>query len=145
MKLSELLILTDTDTTIGFLAQDAERLHYTKDRSDKRPYLTALPSLRELKRRVRIPRKLRPRVRHSRKTTFIFPNGRSFRIVRDPRHLLLLRRLGWAYSTSANPSGAPYDEAWARSVADLVVEPLGRPGAPSRILKLGKRRIRKIR
>ena len=137
--------VSDTDTTVGLLSQEAGRLHRAKNRSGRRPYLTALPSLRELKGRARTPREYRNRVRRSRKTTFIFPNRRSFRVVRDPRHLLLLRRLGWAFSTSANPSGAPFDETWARSVADLVVEPLGRPGAPSRILKLGRARIRKIR
>ena len=145
MNLGNTLVLTPSDTTIGFLAQEAERLDRVKRRPPGHPYLVALPSLKALSAEVRVPPSFRHRVRRSRKTTFIYPGGRSYRVVRDPRHLLLLRRLGWAYSTSANLSAHPYDEEWARRQADIIVEPLGRPGTPSCILRLGKQRLRKIR
>jgi tRNA A37 threonylcarbamoyladenosine synthetase subunit TsaC/SUA5/YrdC len=145
MKRLPPLYLTSSDTTIGFLSQDANRLDRVKRRPPGQPYLIALPSLRSLQTRVRVPTSHRRRIRRSSRTTFIYPNGQSYRVVRDRRHLLLLRRLGWAFSTSANLSGHPYDEAWAREQADVIVEPLGRPAAPSRILKLGKGRVRKIR
>jgi tRNA A37 threonylcarbamoyladenosine synthetase subunit TsaC/SUA5/YrdC len=145
MKGKGTLYLTPSDTTIGFLCQDAARLDRVKRRPSGHPYLVALPSLRALAAAVRVPLPFRRQVRRARRTTFIYPNGRSYRLVRDRRHLLLLRRLGWAFSTSANLSGHPYDEAWAREQADVIVEPLGRPAAPSRILKLGRGRARRIR
>jgi len=139
------LILSDTDTTVGFLSQDAAKLDRAKRRPADKPYITVYPSFAAFSGAGRVPRSRRRLVRRSRRRSFILPNGRSFRIVFDPRHLLLLRRMGWAYSSSANLSGRPYDEAYARSVADIVVEPLGSPKAPSTILALGKRRVRKIR
>ncbi|WP_457607832.1 Sua5 YciO YrdC YwlC family protein [Nitratifractor sp.] len=141
----ETLFLTATDTTIGFLCQNAERLDRAKGRPSGKPYITALPSLRALRSRTRIPKAHRRRVRRAKRQSFIFPDGRSYRVVRESRHLLLLRRLGWAYSSSANPAGAPYAPHFAYEAADIVVEPLGTPGAPSEILRLGKKRIRKIR
>ncbi len=34
----------------------------------------------------------------------------SYRVIQDKHHLLLLDRLKWAYTTSANLSGETYDE-----------------------------------
>jgi tRNA A37 threonylcarbamoyladenosine synthetase subunit TsaC/SUA5/YrdC len=139
------LFLSATDTTIGFLSRDTVRLDRAKRRPPSKHYIRVYPSLSRLGETLRVPILHRRRVRRSSKTTFIHPHGVSFRIVRDPRHLLLLDRLGWAYSSSANLSGAPFDEAYARSVADVVVEPLGKPGTPSRIYRMGKSGLRKIR
>ena len=138
--------LTATDTTVGFVSQSAERLDTIKGRPAHKRYITALPSLRALKRRTRIPAHHRNRVRRARRTTFILPDGRSWRIIHDPRHRRFIQRLGWAYTTSANRSGEAYDEAWAREVANVVIEPLDMTDpAPSTILKLGRERVRRIR
>ena len=145
MTPDRLLFLTDTDTTVGFLSRDPEPLDRAKRRHGKKHYITALPSLRSLRDRARVPRPYRLRLRRSRKESYILPSGRSYRIVRDSRHLLLLKRLGWAYTSSANLSGAAYDEEYARRMADVVVEPLGAPRAPSRIYRLGRRKLRRIR
>ena len=145
MTIGELLFLSDTDTTLGFLSRSAARLDRAKERPSSKPYITVYPSLASMGRRHRIPTAFRKRVRRSRRQSFITPRGRSFRVVKDPRHLLLLKRLEWAYSSSANLSGRAYDEAYARSAADVVVEPLGRPGTPSQILRLGRRRVRRVR
>jgi len=144
--LGSLLFLSDTDTTVGFLTQDATRLDTVKGRPPGKPYIHALDSLRTLKRLGRVPPAHRRRVRRQRRSTFILPNRHSFRLIRDPRHLLLLERLqGWAYTTSANPSSAPFDEDFARSAADVVIEPLGAPQAPSSIYRLGKAGIKRVR
>ncbi|WP_456392166.1 Sua5 YciO YrdC YwlC family protein [Nitratifractor sp.] len=145
MSLHKALFLTATDTTIGFLSQDSGRLDRVKKRPSHMPYIRVYPTLSAIKGRRRLPRQWRKRLRRSSHTSYILPCGESFRLVRDPRHLLLLRRLGWAYSTSANLSGAYYDESYARSVADIIVEPLGSPSAPSLIFKLGKRKLRRLR
>ncbi len=145
MSLHKALFLTATDTTIGFLSQDSVRLDWVKKRPSHMPYIRVYPSLAAFKTRRRFPRRWHNKLRRSRLTSYIHPCGESFRLVRNPRHLLLLQRLGWAYSTSANLSSVPYDESYARSVADIVIEPLGSPGDPSRIFKLGKRKLRKRR
>ena len=141
----ESVILSSTDTTIGFLSPSRNALDRVKGRANTKPYITALPSLHSLRQRLRTPKSHHWLLRRARRTSFVFPNGESYRIVRDSRHLLLLRRLGWAYTTSANPAGKPYEEEFARDAADLVVEPLEIQHPPSRILRLGKRRIRRLR
>ena len=138
--------LTATDTTIGLVSQSDERLDAIKGRPAHKHYITALPSLRALKKRTRIPAHHRNRVRRARRTTFVLPNSRSWRIVHDPRHRRLIQRLGWAYTTSANRSGEAYDEAWAREVADVVIEPLdGTDLVPSTILKLRGEHVSRVR
>ena len=145
MNLQHLLFLSDTDTTVGFISQDTRRIDRAKKRSAAKHYITALPSLKSLTVRTRIPRTHRRRLRRSRRESYILPSGRSYRIVRDARHLLLLQRLGWAYTSSANLSETPYDEAYARRVADVVVEPLGPPRTPSRIYRLGRQKMKRLR
>ena len=137
--------LTQTDTTVGFVSQDAERLDAIKGRPPHKHYIRAVDSLRRLNAFTRVPPRHRNRVRRARRTTFILPDGRSWRVIRDARHRELIARLGWAYTTSANPSGRPYDEAWARAAADRVIEPLDAPSSPSTILRLGHRTLHKIR
>ena len=138
--------LTATDTTVGFVSQNAARLDAIKGRPPGKQYITALPTLAALKARTRIPPHHANRVRRSRRTTFILPDGRSWRVIHDPRHRTLIRRLGWAYTTSANRSGEAFDEVWARKIADVVIEPLSdRQHAPSAIIRLGKKRREQIR
>ncbi len=138
--------LTATDTTVGFISQSTDRLDAIKGRPPYKHYITALPSLRALKRRTRIPAHHRNRIRRARRTTFILPDGRSWRIIHDPRHHRLIQQLGWAYTTSANRSSEAYDEAWAREVADVVIEPLNiTDSMPSTILKLSKTHLRQLR
>ena len=137
--------LTQTDTTIGFISQDADRLTAIKQRPPHKHYIKVVDSLTTLKAQTRIPTRYKNRVRRARKSTFILPNGASYRVIHDSRHLALISKLTWAYSTSANLSGHPYDEQWARSVADVVIELLTNKGTPSKIYKINNRSIQKIR
>jgi tRNA A37 threonylcarbamoyladenosine synthetase subunit TsaC/SUA5/YrdC len=139
--------LTATDTTIGFVSQDANRLNTIKGRPPHKHYITALPSLRALKKRTRAPAIHANRIRRAKRTTFILPDGRSWRIIpHGTHHHNLIARLGWAYTTSANPSGRPYDEAWARQQADTVIDSLTPADAhPSRIVRLGRTRMVQVR
>ena len=73
------------------------------------------------------------------------PSGDSYRVVQDTHHNLLLNRLGWAYSTSANLSGKDYDEEFAYNNADVIVAPLRSNGQASSLFKLGKRKIQRLR
>ncbi|WP_292656419.1 Sua5 YciO YrdC YwlC family protein [Nitratifractor sp.] len=145
MSLEHLLFLSDTDTTVGFISKDARRIDRAKQRPPSKHYITALPSLRSLTTLTRIPRSHRRRIRRRRHESYILPSGHSYRIVHNARHLLLLKRLGRAYTSSANLSDAPYEEAYARQAADVIVEPLGPPRAPSRIYRLGRQKMKRLR
>ena len=139
------VFLTQTDTTIGFVSQNAERLTQIKQRLPHKHYIKALPSLQILKSFTRVPDMHKNRIRRAKKTTFILPNGDSYRIVKDKHHLLLLNRLGWSYTTSANLSSEAYDEEFAKQSADIVITPLKQKRSASNIYKLGKITFKRIR
>jgi len=139
------LFLTATDTTIGFISKDSKKLDSVKQRPPSKYYIKALDSLYSLKGYTRIPKAHKKWVRRAQKSTFITPSGRSFRVIKDPHHLLLLQRLGWAYTTSANLSGKEYDPNFAKEAADIIVLPLKSSGRASKIVKLGKQRAKRIR
>ena len=145
MMLKEKVFLTATDTTIGFVSQNARRLTEIKARPPHKHYIKAVNSLLTLKHFTRIPAAHRKTVRRARNTTFVTPDGRSYRVIRDPHHLQLLDRLTWAYTTSANRSGESYNEAFAIASADVVVAPLIERNHPSKIIKLGKFKCKRIR
>jgi tRNA A37 threonylcarbamoyladenosine synthetase subunit TsaC/SUA5/YrdC len=84
-------------------------------------------------------------VRRAIKTTFILPNGYSYRVVKNRHHLLLLNCLKWAYTTSANLSNQPYDENFAKKAADVIVAPLNETKQASHIYKLGNYALKRIR
>ncbi len=139
------VFLSQTDTTIGFVSQNAQRLTQIKQRPPYKHYITAVNSLETLKTFTRIPNAHKNRVRRANKTTFILPNTHSYRVVKDTHHLLLLDRLKWAYTTSANLSGEVYDETFAKEMADIIIEPLTCTTQASSILKLGNTNLKRIR
>lgn len=143
--LDTLVFLTQTDTTIGFVSQNAERLTEIKQRSPYKHYITAVNSMATLRLMTRIPTSHKNRVRRSKKTTFIMPNGLSYRVIDDRHHLLLLQRLKWLYTTSANLSGVQYEERFAKDSADIIVTPLKEVKQASAIYRLGKERVQRIR
>ena len=139
------VFLTQTDTTIGFVSQNAENLTAIKQRPPHKHYIKAVNSLQTLKTFTRVPSSHKNRVRRANKTTFIMPNTHSYRVVRDQHHLLLLNRLKWAYTTSANLSNFSYDEKFAKEAADVIISPLQERQEASHIYKLGKTAIKRIR
>ncbi len=143
--LKDKVFLTQTDTTIGFVSQNADKLTQIKQRPPHKHYIRALPSLKALKSFTRVPDMHKNRLRRAKKTTFIMPNGHSYRVVQDKHHLLLLNRLGWAYTTSANLSSEAYDESFAKESADVIITPLKQKSSASDIYKLGKITLKRIR
>jgi tRNA A37 threonylcarbamoyladenosine synthetase subunit TsaC/SUA5/YrdC len=139
------VFLTQTDTTIGFVSQNADRLTQIKQRPPHKHYIRAVNSLQTLQAFARVPQNHKKRVRRSKKTTFIMPNGESYRVIRDKHHLLLLDRLKWAYTTSANLSNEDYNESFAREMADVIIEPIKETKQASKIYRLGKKSIERIR
>ena len=143
--LAHLVFLTQTDTSIGFVSQNAERLTQIKQRPPHKHYIKAVNSLQTLKIFTRVPSSHKNRVRRATKTTFIMPAGHSYRLIQDPQHLLLLNRLIWAYTTSANLSDQPYDETFAKEAADVMILPLKSNSQVSNIYKINHRTIKRIR
>ena len=143
--LQDKVFLTGTDTTIGFVSQSADRLSQIKARPAGKHYIKAINSLKTLKTFTRIPQMHKQALRRAKRTTFIMPDGNSYRIIKDAHHLLLLNRLKWAYTTSANRSGSGYDESFALSSADIIIAPLQERSQASKIIKLGKNRRKRIR
>jgi len=145
MMFKNKVFLTQTDTTIGFVSQNSKKLTAIKQRAPHKHYIKAVNNLQTLKSFTRVPSMHKNRLRRTKKTTFIMPNGLSYRVVRDKHHLLLLNRLKWAYTTSANLSNEAYDEDFARKSADVVIEPLMQIQQASNIYKLGKSTLKRIR
>ena len=139
------VFLTQTDTTIGFVSLNAQRLTAVKKRPPHKHYIKAVNSLHTLKHFARVPQIHKKRVRRAHTTTFILPNTYSYRVIRETHHLLLLNRLKWAYTTSANLSGENYNEHFAYAAADTVVTPLKPHQKASDIIKLGKCSHKRIR
>ncbi|MBT8349409.1 MAG: Sua5 YciO YrdC YwlC family protein [Sulfurovum sp.] len=139
------VFLTQTDTTIGFVSQNADKLSEIKQRPPHKHYIKAVNSLHTLQKFTRVPKNHKNRVRRARKTTFVMPNGHSYRVIQDKHHLLLLDRLKWAYTTSANLSNEAYDESFARDMAEVIIEPIKEAKQASHIYRLGKYALRRIR
>lgn len=141
-----LIYLTQTDTTIGFVSQDSTKIDQAKRREPNKHYIRVVNSLESLKSFSRVPNKHKNRVRRARKTTFIMPNRLSFRVVKNREHNLLLDRLKWAYSSSANLSGADYCESYAKENAEVIISsPKEQNADPSRIFKLSQTNIKRVR
>ena len=143
--LKDKVYLTQTDTTIGFVSQNADKLTQIKQRPPHKHYIKAVNSLKTLQTFTRVPNRHKNRVRRAKKTTFVLPNAHSYRVVQDKHHLLLLNRLTWAYTTSANLSNQAYSETFAKEVADVIIEPLNTSEEASTIVKLGKHSLKRIR
>jgi tRNA A37 threonylcarbamoyladenosine synthetase subunit TsaC/SUA5/YrdC len=140
------VLLAQTDTTVGFLSQDAKRLEEIKMRPENKPFLKVYADFRHLCNDIRIPLTHRRRVRHARKSTFIVKN-QAFRAVLEGEHAHLVRRYGWLYSTSANESGKRYDPIFCTNAADWIIEDARglHEAAASNIYKLGHLRYQKLR
>jgi len=140
--------LTQTDTTVGFLSSDDKKLNSTKQRPTSQKMLQIVDSFKTLKKQLRIPKRFRKLIRNSNKTTFIYPNGNSYRVVnQNSSHHSFIKKFGLMYSTSANITKTKFDENYAIQSSDIIVEDqLGfYESTPSKIIKLSKTNIYKLR
>jgi tRNA A37 threonylcarbamoyladenosine synthetase subunit TsaC/SUA5/YrdC len=141
------IFLAQTDTTVGLLSKNKKKLNKLKNRDENKPILIEVDSLDTLKSFVRAPKKHKKLIRRAKKTTFIYPNNKSFRVVKDSLHLEFLKKFKWLYSTSANEHKKEFDLNWAIKKADIIVE--DKRGffvsTPSKIYKLSKTKIKRVR
>lgn len=143
----QLVYLTQTDTTAGFLTQDNFKLSNSKQRDKKKPFLLCVASLKTLKSFVRVPKKYKNIARRARKTTIIYPNQKAIRVVKESLHVEFLEKISWSYSSSANLSGENFDMEYAKKKADIIVEDSRGffETAPSRLIKISKTKLRRLR
>jgi len=143
----EKLTLIQTDTTVGFISKNSEILAKRKNRPTGKEFLKVIASFRELKNIVRVPKKFRRKIRYSKKTTFIYKNSISVRVVKDGEHNRFLKKYGYFFSSSANISGDRFERDIAENLADIICE--DKRGffeiTPSKIVKIEKNRAIRIR
>lgn len=141
-----MVILAQTDTTIGFLSKNPVIINQKKGAKESKPLLLEVPNLSYIP--YRVPVKFRSMIRRAKKTSFILKNQASFRIVSDSYwHHTFLQYFGNAYSSSANPTKKDFDLDFALDKCDAVIlDKRGLfPSQSSRIIKIGANRLIKIR
>ena len=143
----DLVYLAQTETTAGFLSQNADALARIKNRPQGKTFLISVDSLQTLRSFTRVPKRHKNHIRRAKKTTFAYPCGLAIRVVKDKEHLQFLQKLKWSYSTSSNPSGKGFDEAFSEEKADVVLFTCKGffEDKPSSIYRLGKVKMRKLR
>ena len=145
---SNLVYLIQTDTTVGFSSFNDEKLSSIKQRPSNQKNLKTLDSFSTLKEFTRVPKKFRKIVRASSKTTFIYPNLNSFRVVDKVSNFYdFIKKFKILSSTSANKTKKSFDYDFAFEKCD--VEVVGNVGffetTSSKIYKISKNRLKRIR
>ncbi len=116
------VILTQTDTTVGFVSQNAHKLYEIKERDTSIPFIIVYSSFNEfLACSNRVPHAKKNIFRRSKQTTFIIKN-KAMRVAKSNLNSQLLRDLKWCYSTSANESGKKFDKIFCEEKADIIIE-----------------------
>ena len=121
-RIKQKVILTQTDTTVGFLSQNGTKLAHIKSRSSTKPFIKVYRDFKTLQEDgIRIPNRQKKRLRRAKKSSFII-NNNSFRVAPFSLHSSILRVFTWSYSTSANESGKNYARLFCEEKADIIVE-----------------------
>ena len=142
-----LVYLAQTDTTVGFLSQDAHKLSEIKERPSHKPFIQSFDSLKTYTNMGgRVPNRYKNRLRRSKSTTYVI-NNIAIRIVSEGQHHQLLSKHGWMYSTSANEKGKSFEKDFAERQADLIIEDERGlfEGNASAIYKINRRQIKQLR
>jgi tRNA A37 threonylcarbamoyladenosine synthetase subunit TsaC/SUA5/YrdC len=146
-SLNKAVILTQTDTTVGFLSQDAQKLYEIKERENTKPFIKVYSSFKALNSSTcRVPKKQRRFARRAKKTSFIV-NGISFRVAKTKLHSQILREDSWFYSTSANKSKENFNREFCEDKTDIIIE--DKKGLfendASSLIKLSQNKRKKLR
>lgn len=116
------IILAQTDTTVGFISQNKDKLYKIKSRKDTKPFLKVYSNFQDfLKSGNRIPKNQKNYVRRSKKTTFIVKN-RAFRVAKSSLNSSILRNYTWHFSTSANETNKRFNREFCENKADIIIE-----------------------
>jgi tRNA A37 threonylcarbamoyladenosine synthetase subunit TsaC/SUA5/YrdC len=121
-SINSAVILTQTDTTVGFLSQDNLKLQKIKQRPLNKPFIQVYSSFKSLlESGIRIPKTRKLQMRRAKKTTFILKNI-SFRVAKTEQNSTLLQERKWNYSTSANESGKSFQREFCEENSDIIIE-----------------------
>lgn len=121
-SLKEMVILTQTDTTVGFISQNEKKLQEIKQRESSKPFIKIYKDLKTLLEfKHRVPNKFKNRVRRSKKTSFIVKN-KAFRVDNNTLDSKLLKDLSWHYSTSANERAKNFNREFCEKKTDIIIE-----------------------
>ncbi|WP_419769948.1 MAG: Sua5 YciO YrdC YwlC family protein [Candidatus Marinarcus sp.] len=140
--------LAQTDTTVGFLSKNDKKLSAIKKRVPHQKILQVVDSFKTLNTLTRVPKEFRAKVRRAKNSTFIYPNGNSYRVVsKDCAHYEFVKKMKILYSTSANETKKAFHFPFAFEHADVVVEDARGlyEAKSSHIIKLSCNRIQKLR
>ena len=145
---SSLVYLVQTDTTVGFSSSSDEKLSLVKQRPLSKKILNTVDSFSTLSKNTRIPKNFRQKVRNSKKTTFIYPNTKSFRVVdKNCDFYDFIHKFNILYSTSANKTTEKFQREFAINGADIIVE--DKKGffetKASTIIELSKSSLKRLR
>ena len=141
------VILAQTDTTVGFLSQNASRLSQIKERPTHKPFIQSFDALRSYQKMGgRVPQAFKKRLRRTQNTTFVI-NNQAIRIVTQGAHHTLLQKYGWLYSTSANEKSLKFELDFAIQQSDFIVEDERGlfEGSSSDIYKINAQKIKQLR
>lgn len=141
----KIIYLAQTDTTAGFLSYDKASINAVKLRDAKQECLQTTARFTQLKEAVRVPKAFKNVVRKARKTSFLYPNKKLIRVVKDCSHEDFLLNMGMMYSSSANAHGKGFCLDFAKANAGVIVDLNLHEGPPSCIYKLGKKRAKLLR
>ncbi len=145
---SSLVYLVQTDTTVGFSSSNHEKLSDVKQRPRSKKILHTVDSFKTLKKHTRIPKKFRKDVRRASLTTFIYPNEKSFRVIKKENSFYeFIHKFGILYSTSANKTAESFEYNFAKEHSDIIVEDKNNfyESSASSIIKLTKTNKKAIR
>ena len=139
-----MVILTQTDTTVGFLSQNETKLQKIKSRPSSKPFIKVYKNFNALE--FRIPKSKHKLLRRAKRTTFIVQDI-AFRVAPNKLHSQILRDSLWNYSTSANESGKEYNRDFCEEKADIIVEDKDGlfEAKASKLLKINAKKIRRVR
>ncbi|WP_270961115.1 Sua5 YciO YrdC YwlC family protein [Campylobacter upsaliensis] len=143
------IYLCQTDTTAGFLSKNKALLNKLKNRPLNTPCLITTARFSTLLRLTRVPKTFKNLVRKAQKTTFIYPNQKALRIVKNGKHAKFLQKHDWLYSSSANKHKKPFKLSYALFLAKKhkikIVDKNLHEANASKIFKLSRSKMRKMR
>ena len=140
------VLLTQTDTTVGFLSQDADALYEIKERSTKKRFIKVYSDFKTLISTCRVPTSQKNLIRRSKKITFIVKN-RAFRVAKSPLSSQILRDATCNYSTSANKSNENFNREFCEDKTDIIIEDKNSlfESTSSSLIKLNEKTKRRLR
>ena len=144
----ELVYLVQTDTTVGFSSSSDEKLSDIKQRPKSQKILQTVDSFKTLKSMTRVPKNFRKRVRKSTKSTFIYPNLKSFRVIsKSDNFYPFISKFKSLYSTSANLTTKKFEYNFAYENSDVIVftKDNFHENTSSRMYKINRKKIVSIR